>query len=67
MAFAQALLVGAKNERYMCKGRHRSSNRLVQQHLLRCVGDVIVAPNDMRHPHVNVVRHDREVIGWLPV
>ena len=41
--------------------------RLIQQHLLRRVGDVIVAADDVGDLHVDVVGDDRQVIGRLAV
>ena len=40
---AQALLVGAENQRHVREPRHRRAERLEQQHVLRRVRDVIVA------------------------
>ena len=52
---AQALLVGAEDERHVRELRHVRPERLEQQHVLRRVGDVIVAADDMRDRHVDVV------------
>jgi hypothetical protein len=59
---AQLLLVGAENQRHVRKLGWRLPERLPQQNVLRRVGDVIVAPNDVRNPHVDVVGHHGEVI-----
>ena len=51
----------------MRERRHRPSERLEQQHVLRRVRDVIVAADDVRDLHVDVVHDDREVVGRLAV
>ena len=51
----------------MRERRRRASERLIEQDLLRRVRDVIVAADDMRDPHVDVVDDDREVVGGLGV
>ena len=58
MTFAQALLVGAEDERHVGELRDRGSERLEEEHVLRRVRDVIVAPHDMRDLHVHVVGDD---------
>ena len=42
-------------------------NAVIQQHLFRRVRNVIVATNDVRDLHTDVVDDDREVVGRLPV
>ena len=64
---AQALLVGAHDERHVRELRRRRAERLVEQHLLRRVRDVIVAADDVRDRHVDVVDDDRQVIGRMAV
>ena len=46
---------------------HRAAERLVEQHLLRRVRDVVVAADDVRDLHVDVVDDDRQVIGRVAV
>ena len=36
---------------------------MIDQALTRGIVEMVVAPNDMRHAHVVVVGHDRQVIG----
>ena len=67
MTLAQALLVGPENQRHVREPRDRRADRLVQQHLLRRVRDVIVAADHMRDPHLHIVGHDRQVIGGMAV
>ena len=47
--------------------RHRRTERLIENHLLRRVRNVIVAAHDVRDLHLHVVRDDGEVVGWLAV
>jgi hypothetical protein len=65
--FAQALLVGAENQRHMGELRHGAPERVEEQHVLRRVRDVIVAPDDVRDRHVDVVGDDRQVVGGLAI
>src|SRR5215204_6062328 len=67
MTFAEALLVTAENQRHMRKPRDRCAERLKQQNVLRRVGDVVVAANDIGNSHLNIVHDDREVIGRIVV
>src|SRR5688500_6475875 len=67
MPLAEALLVGPHDERHVRELRRRLRERVVEQYLLRRVGDVIVATNDMRDRHVDVVDDDGEVIGGIAV
>ena len=47
--------------------RHRRAERFVQHQLFRRVRDVIVAADHMRHLHLDVVGHDREMVGGMAV
>ena len=67
MPLAQPLLVGAQNQRHVGEGGHVGAKRPVQDDLLGCVRDVIVAANDMRDGHVDVVADDGELIGGQAV
>ena len=67
VALAQPLLVGTENQRHVRELRHRRAERLIQQHLLRRVRDVIVAAHHVRDRHLDVVRHDRQVIRRMAV
>ena len=67
MPLAQPLLVGAENQRHVRELRHRRAQRLVKQHLLRRVRDVIVAPHHMRDLHLDIVGDDGEVIRGMAV
>ena len=57
VALAQPLLVGPHDERHVRKRRRGRAERLVEQHLLRRVRDVVVAAHHVRDPHVDVVNH----------
>ena len=67
MAFAEAFLVGAQDQRHVRELRHRRAHRLVQQHLLRCIRDVVIAAHHLRHLHLHIVNNDREVVGRVRV
>ena len=67
MPLAQPLLVGPEDQRHVRELRHRRAERLVQQHLLRRVRDVIVAADHVGDRHVDVVDDDREVVGRVAV
>ena len=58
MPFAQPLLVGPQNQWDMRKHRRRGAERLEQQQMLRRVGDVVIAADDMRNPHIEVINDD---------
>ena len=47
--------------------RDRGSERLEEEHVLRRVRDVIVAPHDVRDLHIHVVGDDGQVIRRLTV
>ena len=51
----------------MRERRNRPAERLIQQHVLGRVRDVIVAAHHVRDLHVDVVDDDRQVIGGLAV
>ncbi len=51
----------------MREARHRRPERLVEQHLLRRVRDVVVAADDVGDAHVDVVDDDRQVVGRVAV
>ena len=63
MSLAEALLVGSENERHVRELRRRFAERLPEEHVLRRVRDVIVAADDVRDAHVQIVGDDRQVIG----
>ena len=67
MALAQASLVGAEDQRHVREARHGRPKRLVEQHLLRGVRDVVVAADDVGDAHVDVVDDDRQVVGRVAV
>ena len=66
-ALAEPLLVRAEDQRHVREPRGRGAERLVQQHLLGRVRNVIVAAHDVRDRHVDVVDHDREVVGRVTI
>jgi hypothetical protein len=67
VAFAQAFLVRAENQRHVREPRHRRSEGVVQQNMFWRVRDVVVASDDVRDLHVDVVGHDGEVIRRLAI
>ena len=67
VALAQALLVGPHDERHVRERGHGRVERLVEQHLLRRVRDVIVAADDVRDRHVDVVHDDGQVIRGMTI
>ena len=67
MPLAQTLLVRAEDERHVGKHRHRSAERVKQQHVLGRVRNVIVTADDVRDPHVDVIDHDRQVIERMAI
>ena len=58
MAFGEPRLVRPKDERHMREDGQRRAERLVLQDLLRRVGDVVRAADDMGEAHVEVVGND---------
>ena len=65
--FTQSFLVGTKNQRHVGECRHREVERAIKKNVLRRVRDVVVAPDDVGDFHVDVVDHDRQVIGRVSV
>jgi hypothetical protein len=63
MPFRQRRVIGAHDEREVRKGRRRPAERLVQQHLSRGIGDVILAADHVRDLHQRIVDHDGKVVG----
>ena len=63
MALRKAVAVGAENQRHVRENRRLGAERAINQHLLRRVGNVIGAANDVRDAHVDVIDHDAELIG----
>ena len=56
-------LVGTEDQRHVAEGGQAGAERLVEQDLSRRVGEVIVAADHVRDPHLDVVDHDAEVVG----
>ena len=67
MAFGEFLSVGAVDQRYMGEAGRLPAQCLEKPGLPGCVGQMIVAANDMGDAHVMVVDHDRMHIGRRPV
>ena len=67
MTLAEALLVGAENQRHVRELRHGHAERFEQQHVLRRVRNVIVAANHLRDPHVHVIGDHRQVIRRIRI
>src|SRR5690606_29939174 len=54
--------VGAEDHRQMTKGGNGGTQSLIEQDLLRRIGDVIIAAKHVRHSHEDVIRDDGEVV-----
>ena len=67
MTLAQALPVGAEDERQVREHGRRRAERLVHQDLLRGIREVVGASDDVGHPHVEVIGHHAQVVGGVPV
>ncbi len=63
MPLAELLLVGAEEQRHVQELGHAGAQRLVDHDLLGRVADVVVATDDVRDLHGDVVDHDGEVVG----
>ena len=67
MALLEALLVGPDNERQVREGGRRGAERLVHQNLLGSVRDMVGAPHDVRHAHLEIVGDHTEMISGMAV
>ena len=47
--------------------RHRRPEGFEQHHVLRRVGDVVVASHHVCNAHLHIVRDDRQVVGGMPI
>src|SRR6185369_9113080 len=54
--------VWRENEWQVCKGGHLRTQRLIQQHLLVCVCQVVLPADDMGYSHFDVIDDDRQVV-----
>ena len=63
----EPFLVRAENERHVREPRHVGADRLIQEDLLRRVGDVIVAAHHVRDLHLHIVRDDGELVRRMTV
>ena len=63
----EALLVGPHDEGHVREPGRRDTEGLEEQHVLRCVRDVIIPANHMRDLHVDVVDDHREMVGGVPI
>src|SRR6185369_13895376 len=59
--------VRCKYQRQVCKFGRRHAKRFVDQDLLVRVSEVVLAADDMRDLHLDVIADDREVIKRMPV
>ncbi len=62
VALAEPRAIDAEDERDVCERRHRVAERPVEQDLLRRVGQVVLAADDVRDPHVGVVDDGAEIV-----
>ena len=67
VSLTQAFLVAAENQRHVRELRQRRVERAIQEDLLRCVRDVIVAAHHVRDCHVDVVGNHRQVISGMTI
>ena len=51
----------------MREGRHRRAERSIDQHLLRCVGDMVIAAHDVRNLHLHIVHDDGQMVGRVAI
>ena len=63
MALGELLAVRPTDHGQVRERRRRVAERLVDEHLTRGVGEVVVAADDVGDLHVRVVAHDGEVVG----
>ena len=55
--------IGVEDEREMGIGRTIEPERILQQHVLGRVVQVLLAPDDVADLHQRIIHHDREVVG----
>ena len=67
VTFGKLRTVRSVDQRHMRKFRHVPAHGLVDLALPSGIGQVVVATNDMRHAHVVIIDHDREVVSRRPV
>src|SRR5207253_5810508 len=67
VTFAQPLLVGTQNQRYVRELGHLGTYRAIEQDLFWRIRNVIVATNDVRDRHVDIVRNHGQLIGGMTV
>ena len=67
VAFAQAGLVRAEDQRQMREYRKRGPQCAVEQQLFGSVGNVIGSSNHVADPHVDIVDNNAEMVGWVAV
>src|SRR2546425_13145558 len=63
MPLAQTRLVQTKNQRHMGELGRRMSQSMIEENLSGSIGQMIIAADDVRDAHVNVVHHHTKVVG----
>ena len=63
MTLGQRAVVRSHHQRDMREGRRSPAERLEDQQLPRCIGNVILASDHMRDLHQRIVDHDGVVVG----
>ena len=63
VALRELLAVGAQDHGQVREQRHLGAERLVDEHLARGVGEMVVAADDVGDGHVHVVADHSEVVG----
>ena len=64
MALGELLAVRTQNHRDMSEGWDRCAQSLVHHNLARCVGQVVIATNNVGDTHASVINNGSKVVGW---
>lgn len=67
MTFGELLAIRTADHGQVGEGRRGIAESLVDEHLTRGIGEMVIATDDVRHLHVHVIADDREVIGGCAV
>src|SRR2546423_961806 len=67
LALREFRFVRRKDERQVREARDGRAERLVDENLLVCVRQMILAANYVRDAHLNVVADDREVVKRMTI
>ena len=67
MPFAQPPLVGTEDQRNVREHRQRRAECVEEEHVFGRIRDVVIAADDVRDPHIDVVDGRRQVIDRMAV